>query len=238
MSEELLSVDEAIRHLSTLILRDETLDTTLTRIVHVASRAMPGTVGVSITLQDRGRPFTAAATSPRVQAIDEQEYAVDEGPCITAMATGEIQRLPDVDIETRWPKFTEVCRREGLGSTFGVPLRVGNETHGAMNVYAAEPHAFNEEHEQAAQLLADQAGVALANSRTYDECTTKIRQLEQALETRLVIERAKGVIMVREGCDADAAFDVLRVASQTSNRKLRDVAQAVVDSVSAGPPPP
>lgn len=234
MAEEIVSVDEAIRHLSQLILREETLDTTLLRIVELADRAIPDTIGVSITLKDKGKPFTAAATSPAVQAIDEQEYAVDEGPCISAMETGEIHRLPDVDHEERWPKFTEVCRREGLGSTFGVPLRVGDEVYGAMNVYAAVPHAFKEEHEQAAQLLADQAGVALANSRTYDECSAKISQLEQALESRIVIEQAKGVIMARERCAADTAFAALRTRSQRQNRKLRDIAEEVVASATAG----
>jgi GAF domain-containing protein len=233
MIDEPLSLDDGLRHLSRLVLQEETLETTLQRIVEVASRAIPDTVGVSITLKKGPRPYTAAATSAQVQAIDEREYAVDEGPCISAMDTGELQLLDDVDTEERWPKFTQVCREEGLASTLGAPLCVGGEAYGAMNVYALTPHAFKEEHQQAAQLRADQVGVALANTRTYTECSDRIRQLQEALETRVVIEQAKGVLMATERCDADAAFEILKSRSQRSNRKLRLVAEDIVTAITA-----
>src|SRR5213075_1731975 len=97
MNREPLSLDDGLRELSRMVVRDETLETTLDRIVQVADRAIPDTIGVSITLRKGRRPYTAAATSAQVQAIDEREYAVDEGPCISAMETGELQRLVDVD---------------------------------------------------------------------------------------------------------------------------------------------
>src|SRR4051794_4335758 len=112
MDREPVSLDDGLRELSRLVLRDETLETTLDRIVQVAHRSIPDTVGVSITLRKGRRPYTAAATSAHVQAIDEREYAVDEGPCITAMETGDVQRLPDVNTESRWPKFTAICKDE------------------------------------------------------------------------------------------------------------------------------
>jgi GAF domain-containing protein len=231
MIDEPLSIDDGLRALSKLVLQDETLETTLRRIVEVAERAIPGAVGVSITLKKGNRPYTAVATSPSVQAIDEREYAIDEGPCITAMETGELQVLADVATEERWPRFTQVCREEGLGSTLGVPLRVGREPYRAMNVYAATAHAFTADHQAASQLLADQAGIALANTRTYTEAAEKIRQLQEALESRVVIEQAKGVLMVTESVDADAAFEILKNRSQRSNRKLRLVAEEVVAEV-------
>ena len=234
MIEEPMSLDDGLRHLSRLVLQDETIETTLQRIVDVAHRAIPDTVGVSITLKKGTRPYTAVATSPHVQAIDEREYAVDEGPCISAMETGQPHLLDDVATETRWPKFTQVCKEEGLGSSLGVPLCVGDEPYGAMNVYALTPHAFKEDHQQAAQLLADQAAVALANTRTYSECSDKIRQLQEALETRVVIEQAKGVLMARGSCGPDEAFEQLKQRSQRENRKLRVVAEEIVLAVAKG----
>ena len=231
MIDDTLSLDDGLRHLSRLDLQDETLETTLQRIVDVANRAVPDTVGVSITLKKGSRPYTAVATSPQVQAIDEREYAVDEGPCISAMDTGEAQLLDDASDDRRWPKFTQVCREEGLGSSLGVPLCVGDEPYGAMNLYAVTPYAFKQEHQEAAQLLADQAGVALANTRTYSECSDKIRQLQEALETRVVIEQAKGVLMATERCGPDAAFEILKNRSQRSNRKLRLVAEEIVQEL-------
>lgn len=234
MIDEPLSLDDGLRHLSRLVLRDETIETTLQRIIEVANRAIPDTVGVSITLKKGRHPYTAAATSAEVQAIDEREYAVDEGPCISAMETGEPQLLEDVATDTRWPKFTQVCREEGLGSSLDVPLCVGGEAYGAMNVYARTAHAFAEDHQQATQLLADQAAVALANTRTYSECSDKIRQLQEALESRVVIEQAKGVLMAMGSCGPEDAFEVLKERSQRENRKVRLVAGDVVASVTEG----
>jgi GAF domain-containing protein len=233
MDDEPLSLDDGLRELGRLVLHEETLETTLERIVEVANRAIPDTVGVSITLRKGRHPYTAAATSSQARAIDDREYAVDEGPCLTAMETGEIQRLADVATETRWPKFTQVCREEGLGSSLGVPLKVRAKTHGAMNLYFSVAHAFDEDHEVAAQLLADQAGVSILNAQTYTDCGDKVRQLQEALDTRVVIEQAKGILMATQRVDEEAAFQVLRERSQRSNRKLRAVARSVVDEVLA-----
>ena len=233
--DEPISLDEGLRQLSGLVLRDETLETTLQRIVEVAARAVDGVMGVSITLKKGANPYTAVATAPEVQAIDEREYAVDEGPCISAMDTGELQVLDDTATETRWPKFTQVCREEGLGSSLGVPLKVGSETYGAMNLYAVVPHAFDAAAIDAATLLAEQAGVALANTRTYSEASDKVRQLQEALDTRVIIEQAKGVLMATERVDADAAFERLKTRSQRTNRKLRLVADEVVSSLGDTP---
>jgi AmiR/NasT family two-component response regulator len=103
-----------------------------------------------------------------------------------------------------------------------------------MNVYAAVPNAFKEEHEEAAMLLGEQAGVALVNTRTYSECSDRIRQLQEALESRVVIEQAKGILMATENLDAAAAFDLLRARSQTSNRKIRLVAEDVIAGLRRG----
>jgi GAF domain-containing protein len=228
MNDEPLSLDEGLLHLSRLVLRDETLDTTLQRIVDVASRAIPDVIGASITLKRGHRPYTAVATNDDVLKIDAREYDVDEGPCISAMETAQLQILDDVDHEPRWPRFAQVCKEEGLASSLGAPLCVGNEPYGAMNVYATAPHAFTEEHQQAALLLAEQASIALENTRTYSECSDKVRQLQEALESRVVIEQAKGALMATERCDAEAAFQILKDRSQRSNRKIRVVAEEVV----------
>ena len=233
--DEPMSLDEGLRHLSRLVLRDETLETTLQRIVEVAARAVDGVLGVSITLKKGPSPYTAVATAPEVQAIDEREYAVDEGPCISAMETGEVQLLDDTATETRWPKFTQLCREEGLGSSLGVPLKVGGETYGAMNLYAVVPHAFDAAAIESASLLAEQAGVALANTRTYSEASDKVRQLQEALDSRVIIEQAKGVLMATDRIDADAAFDRLKSRSQRTNRKLRLVAEEIVASLGDAP---
>ena len=230
-----LTLDDGLRHLGRLVLREETLETTLQRIVDVAGQAIPGVLGVSLTLKRGRHPYTAVATSAQVQAIDEREYAVDEGPCISAMETGELHRIDDVATEERWPNFTRICREEGIGSTIGVPLRFADE-FGAMNLYALEAHAFDTAATSASILLAEQASVALDNTRLYSEASDKVRQLQEALESRVVIEQAKGILMATERIDADAAFEHLRIRSQRTNRKLRLVAEEVVASLDQASP--
>jgi GAF domain-containing protein len=233
MTDEPLSLDDGLRHLSRLVVRDETMETTLQRIVEVASRAIPDTLGASITLMKGRHPYTAVATNDEVRRIDAREYAVAEGPCLTALESGEVQSMPDAEDEERWPKFVALCRRSGLASALGVPLRIGTESCGAMNLYAALPNAFKDEHQQSARLLAEQAAVAIVNTRTYGECSEKIRQLQEALDSRVIIEQAKGVLMATERVDADAAFTLLRERSQRANRKLRLIADEVVAGVLA-----
>jgi len=212
-----------------MLVGNETVETTLQRIVDVAGRCMVGSTGCSVTLPSPNR--TAVATSDAVRTIDAQEYALNEGPCIAAMATKDFQRVEDAGADQVFPRFADVLRSEGVGSAIGVPLVIGDEVLGALNVYAAKPHAFGRQEELDAQLLADQAAVVLANTRSFTECGERVRQLQEALDTRVVIEQAKGVVMERERCDAEQAFEILKTQSQHTNRKLRLVAAEVLESV-------
>ena len=224
-------LDEGIRQLSRLVVKDETLETTLQRIVEVAESTIPGVFGVSITLRKGKGFFTAAATGPRAFKIDQQEYAVDQGPCIDALDTGELQRLDDLATEERWPRFRQVCADEGVASTIGVPLTAGGLTFGAMNLYAASADTFGDAATSSAVRLAEQAAVALANATAYADVDQKARQLQEALDSRVVIEQAKGILMATDRIDGPTAFARLKERSQRSNKKLRLIAEEIVASL-------
>lgn len=151
----------------------------------------------------------------------EAEYG--EGPCIDAFRTGSLVDAPDLDAETRWPRFTRRCIADTpVRSGLGVPLLVGDRPIGALDLYSVTPHAFHDEDRAAAALFAAHAAVAF-------EAARERVQLEQALASRDVIGQAKGILMAQSHITADEAFDLLRRASQRLNRKLNVVAQDIVD---------
>lgn len=118
----------------------------------------------------------------------------------------------------------------GLRSSLSAPLRSRQETTGAIKVYSTHPGSYDARHESTLQMLADQAGVVLANVEGYVEEQELSEQLKDALRSRDVIGQAKGILMAREGIDDEAAFAMLRQASQTLNVKLRDIAAAIVET--------
>ena len=117
-----------------------------------------------------------------------------------------------------------------------LPLRADQGVIGALNLYSRTPHAFAD-NEQMATVFVAHAAAALANAQAYTAARTLSEQLRTALESRAVIEQAKGVLMRDNRCDAEAAFDMLKHASQHTNRKLRDVAATIVADAISGRSP-
>ncbi len=132
--------------------------------------------------------------------------------------------------DERWPTFGPDAAARGIGSLISYKL-AADDTVGALNLYGRRPRAFDDGGRDAASLLAIFASVVLASTHARLQAV----QLRQALESRDVIGQAKGILMERERVTADAAFDMLRRASQQVNRKLRDLAE---DIASTGEEPP
>lgn len=132
--------------------------------------------------------------------------------------------------EVRWPRWTQAAAPMGLRSTLSAPLRARGEATGAIKVYSRDPHSYTTSDEPILQMLADQAGVVPANVEGYVEAGELSEQLKDALRSRDVIGQAKGILMAQEGVDDEAAFAMLRQASQSKNVKLRDIAAAVVET--------
>lgn len=216
-----------------LLDEQESIEDSLSRLVATCRDAINGCADASVTmLRDKG-PTTAAASSAGALRIDQWEYEADRGPCIDALRDGQEHHVPDRAAAEAYEGFAQVIEESGVASTLGVPLVVGGEVLGALNVYSAEERTFDDETARAvAHHVAKQAATTLHNLRIYDASRTLARQLTEAMESRAVIEQAKGVLMGQRDCSADAAFEMLRRASQRENVKLRDVAQRIVSSAS------
>ncbi len=231
------SWSDGLSGMAGILLSEETFQSVMDTVVSLVARSIPNVDGVSVSLVRHGRVETAAHSEPLIERLDERQYALGQGPCVNAIGSQARVYSPDLLTETRWRDFVQEAIREGFRSVLSLPLAPIDETIGALNLYCREARALEEgDQEETAQMFAKQAAITLANSREYTSAEVLNGQLRQALESRETIGQAKGILMARERCSPDQAFDLLRQKSQAANKKLRDVAQEIVDSVTRGPP--
>lgn len=221
------TLDDILLSLARIRVSEHTVAETLTAVVDLAQRAVPGCDAASVTVIDSGRPMTAVSTDDRARVVDEGQYREDNGPCVDTVQSGEPHRVDDLTADERWPTFRRVAAEHGVASALSLPLVGTEEPLGALNLYSAVPGAFKDA-EATAGRFASYVAVTLANATALGRATDLATNLQRALERRDVIGQAKGVIMALEGVTPDEAFDVLRRASQRSNRKLYELAEEVI----------
>ncbi len=126
--------------------------------------------------------------------------------------------------EQRWPDYARHAASHGVGSSLSVPLPFQSATIGALNSYASKAHAFNAEDQALAEEVTPWVALAVGNADAAARTREELAQLRIAMQTRAVIEQAKGMLMERHRINEDQAFTLLTHASQNTNVKLRDVA--------------
>ncbi|MGA7417889.1 MAG: GAF and ANTAR domain-containing protein [Acidimicrobiales bacterium] len=220
---------DAFIPLASIVVSEETFDGILQHVVDMACAGIDSCSMAGITMLDRSGPTTAASTNEVAGRIDATQYEVNSGPCLDAYRRQVVNRIESTDSDERWPEFSRAANAEGVLSTLSLPLIVGGDGLGALNLYSEDESGFDEVDVQMGTIFASHASVTLANARAYWANEELRRNLEIALETRGVIDQAKGILMAREGCSSDEAFDILRRASQRLNRKLHDIAREIVE---------
>jgi GAF domain-containing protein len=228
MSDDPQILENAVRSLSRLLLSEETLEATHGRVASLACRTLPPCDLASVTMVNDGRPSTPVQTDPLAADLDSVQYRSRRGPCLEAYQVGKIVREKISENAERWPEFSTVAKRAGVQSVLAVPLVANEQPLGALNLYSKSPAGYDEIAEETALLFSQQAAVACANAEVYWRTFTLTEHLREALESRDVIGQAKGILMARRNCTADAAFQALRQASQHRNIKLREIAEHVV----------
>ena len=221
-----------VAELATLLLTEQTFETSLRRVSVLAVDTIPSCDAAGVTLVDEGAPSSETVSDEFTLQVDTYQYEANEGPCLDAVRTGQVHRSASMADEDRWPKFSPRAADAGVLSALSVPLRVKDDNVGALNLYS-RTNAFDPRDEEIAQGFARQASVVLINARAYAKARELIDQLNEALESRDVIGQAKGIVMEREACGPDRAFEILRSTSQRRNLKLRDVATQIVGTVKA-----
>jgi GAF domain-containing protein len=171
-----------------------------------------------------------AATSEAAIAVELFQIQSDEGPCHECFHTGLAVNTADlVDDEHRWPRFAPVAIDSGFRAAHAFPLRLRGQVLGALNLFFDRPASLNLPDGATAQALADVATIALLQSREIHDSHVVAEQLYEALQSRIAIEQAKGVIAEGLGCSMDEAFSTLRHFARSSGLHLSVVAQDVVD---------
>jgi GAF domain-containing protein len=196
----------------------------LQRVVEAAVSDVDGTDFAGIMLLEHQQLTTPAATSDMVRLIDNDQYETRQGPCIqAAMDKTEVVRVDDLRTDDRWPEFAQRAIAHGVACMLSFQLYAGDDNLGALNLYAVEPGAFDDEAAHIGALLATHAAVALATTR-------KEANLRSALLSRDMIGQAKGILMERFKIDQASAFELLVAVSQHTHRKLRDIAEELTST--------
>jgi GAF domain-containing protein len=185
---------------------------------------------VSLLVEDR--PTTMVSTGRLALDLDETQYERGHGPCLHAARTHELTLVADTRTDSRWPDYLPRAAESGCLSSLSVPLVVDEEHQvgGALNIYARQPDAFDEDSRSIAGRFAPYAAVAAGNLYAYQSARDMADNLQRALESRAVIDQAKGVLIERYKLSADQAFQLMARASMNTNRKVRDVADHLVNT--------
>ena len=223
---------EALERLGRLSLHELSMEDLLQIVADLTKTVMPGSPEASVTLVGKERPTTVASTGQLATDLDESQYDRGHGPCLHAARSGELIEIGDTRTDSRWPDYLPRAAEHGALSSLSVPLAIDDDEQvaGALNIYAREPHAFDEGSRTAATRFAPYAAVAAGNLHAYQSAQDRADGLQTALETRGVIDQAKGILMARHKLTADQAFQVLARMSMKTNRKLRAVADDLVHS--------
>jgi GAF domain-containing protein len=184
--------------------------------------SVPGAELASVTVvRDRLKVQTRAATGPAAERLDRAQYEVGEGPCLSALWEHRTVEMPDIQTETRWPRWVACLGETGVRSMICFQLNVHERNLAVLNLYSSHRAGFDDESRRIGELFAAHASVALA-------AVEQSQQLHHALDTRDVIGMAKGILIERFKVTPDAAFQMLVRASQEHNMKLHQVADLVV----------
>jgi GAF domain-containing protein len=205
------------------------LEDLLTQVASFAVQAIPGADGAGLTLLEDDRPATIVKSEAFVEEIDDIQYGINEGPCISAAKTGQTMRSGSLSGDPRWPRFGPRVGRLGVHSVLSLPLLTPDGVLGAMNVYARLKDSFDERAEHIGQLFAVPAAIAVQNAQILAQAQRLAANLHAALTNRAVIDQAIGIIISRTGSTPDAAFNRIRTLSQNNHIKVAAVATNIVE---------
>jgi transcriptional regulator with GAF, ATPase, and Fis domain len=189
-----------------------------------------GAAAAGMLLSDqRGHLAVVASSSERTRLLELFQLQSNEGPCLDCVNSGEPVMVADLAAErSRWPKFVAEATSEGFVSVHAVPMRLRRDTIGALNIFGHEPGEVAEQDVLAARALADIATIGILQERAIRRGEVLTEQLQTALNTRITIEQAKGVLAQAGAVEMHEAFEALRSYGRDHRTRLSDVAHQLV----------
>jgi transcriptional regulator with GAF, ATPase, and Fis domain len=202
-------------------------------------RLLDATAAGVMLADPRGNLRVAAASSEAAELLELFQLQNDEGPCLDCFRTGQPAAASDLSGPgQRWPRFAAAATRAGFLAVHALPMRLRDQVIGALNLFRLGTGPFDPADVRIGQALADVATIGLLHERNVRRGEALAEQLQAALNSRVVIEQAKGKLAERLSVDMDHAFILLREYARNSNQHLTDVARNFVDSATADFPPP
>ena len=187
-----------------------------------------GAAGILLGDQ-RGTLQVVAASTEQAHLLELFQLQNDEGPCLECFSTGEAVTNGDLTDSSKWPVFGPEAIKDGFQAVQAFPLRLRNTVIGTLNIFMENRVVFSDEDLQLCQALADVSTVAILQNKAASEAQTVNGQLQRALNSRIAIEQAKGILAERSHIDLPEAFSQLRRYARSNNRQLSEVADAVVN---------
>jgi GAF domain-containing protein len=227
-------LERALTQLADLRTAPVTVEAALGRIVESAD-ALFQVDGSSLMLVDRDQALRNLAVSNlRAQALEELQAEHGEGPCVDAYDEKQTVVTDDLGREGRWPAFSPAAARRGLAAVLASPIPYSDEAVGVVAVFAAESHLWTEAEQEAIVAFTDLAAMLILNAMAARDRGKLAVELQGALDSRVVIEQAKGVLVGRHGLTPRQAFERLRGLARDRRRPLAEVAAEVVDAAQRG----
>ena len=189
-----------------------------------------GLAGSGVSLAEKGQLRFVTAVTAASSDLERVQEQYQRGPCRKAFDTGERVSVTDVRLSGQvWPEFAEAARRLGVAGVAGIPMRLADQTIGALDLYAAEAREWSDTDLKVAGVLADAATSYIVNASTLRQQQQLNEQLQHALDSRVVIEQAKGITAQHDDITVEAAYQRMRRHARDHNGTLRTVAEAIVN---------
>jgi len=190
-----------------------------------------GVAAAGLLLTDpHGALTVVAASTERTRLLELFQLQTDQGPCLDCFRTGRPVSAADIPATAaRWPRFAAAAGEVGFAAVHALPMRLRGEVIGALNLFNVDPGPVDAQVLSVGQALADVATIGLLQQRAIHHRDVLTEQLQTALNSRILIEQAKGVIVERLNTDMEHAFTLLRGTARSSNRHLSYLAQAIVN---------
>jgi len=198
--------------------------------------------GGLMLLDAHGDLQVVASTAESAELVEVLQLAAGVGPCLDCFATGQQVSVPDIAAADRWPAFRDEALRQGFRSAHAIPMRLRGDTIGTMNLFGQSPGELSSRNAAAAQALADVATIGILQQRISAHAQVVAEQLQRALDSRVLIEQAKGAIAQATRTSMDESFTLLRRFARDRNLTLHAVSEAItnrslpIDSLTRTPP--
>lgn len=221
---------DAIAELASTAVEEGSPEPALLKVAQLARRTLPAVQDVSVTLIERDEPRTVVFTGDLAVDLDERQNAIGFGPCLDAARSGLVVNVEADDESTPYREFAALAARAGVRQTLAVGMPVSGRSVGALNVYRSVEGPVPDLLLEQVETFAGVAAVTVNNVARYTRALKESTDLRAAMDSRAVIEQAKGILIAGERCSPDEAFAILARMSQHTHTKLRDVAAQLVAS--------